>query len=490
MPPDSVLMVGRYALGTRLARGGMGEVYLATQLGLGGFKKPVVVKLLLPHLAEDPEGVAMFLHEAQLAARMKHPNIVEIYDVGVSDGRYYLAMELVRGVSMSRFIARLKESASRLDTAALLYVARRLCDALAHAHDLCGEDGTPLDVVHRDVTPHNVLLGAAGEVKLTDFGIAKARDSVVKTRPGQVRGKVAFIAPEQIEQGRVDHRSDLYSAALSLYQLATLETPFTRGSAEETLQAVLRGKLPPLAVARPDLPAGFSAAVTRALSVQSDQRFGSALEFRDALGAEPEPQAARQLAARVLELCGAQLDELHELTRSLEAGQATPGVASASLNSATVEVTGVRRRRNLQAAGAAAVATLLAALLAFDLWRSRRAPAAEPEPAVAAVAGGGGGPSAPEPEAEAPASEATAEPARAAPRVPSARAVGYLTVDARPWARVMLGSRVLGETPMDRVPVPAGDWALTLENPKTQKTVKKKVKVLAGKTVFVKEDLR
>jgi hypothetical protein len=252
---------------------------------------------------------------------------------------------------------------------------------------------------------------------------------------------------------------------------------------------VLRAELEPLGALRPDLPARFVDAVTRGLARKSDDRFASALELREALGDEPHSGVASQLAAHVRKLCGQQLDELQELTHGLELGEHTPSVASP--NSATVEVTAVRRRRYALAGAASFACVVLGGLLLLPLLRSHREPGATaPASGPAAAAALSPAPVPPAPAEPEPVAEVADDASKPAVRAAPVRATGFLTVDARPWAKVMLGTRVLGETPMDRVPVPAGEWALTLENPKTQKTVRKRVKVIAGKTVFVKEDLR
>ena len=296
----------------------MGEVYLAVQLGLGRFQKPLALKLLLPHLSESPQAIQMFLDEAQLAARMNHPNVVQIFDVGVAEGRHYIAMELVRGVSMSALIAALKTSNGRVSGTLLAYIGRALCDGLHHAHELMDPDGNRLQVVHRDVTPHNVLLSNEGGVKLTDFGIAKARDSATHTRPGYVKGKFEYVAPEQLLGKPLDRRVDIFGAGLTLYHLATLGSPFRRENELATLNAIERDPLPSLAMLRPDLPRGIREAITKATHKDPNARFPTARALRDAL--PPVSSEARdELAELVRTLCGDAIAKLESKTADVKA---------------------------------------------------------------------------------------------------------------------------------------------------------------------------
>jgi len=298
--------------------GGMGEVYLAVQLGLGRFQKPLALKLLLPHLSESPQAIQMFLDEAQLAARMNHPNVVQIFDVGVAEGRHYIAMELVRGVSLSSFIHVLKTSGGRASGALLAYIGRALCDGLHHAHELMDPDGNRLEVVHRDVTPHNVLCSMDGEVKLTDFGIAKARDSANHTRPGYVKGKFEYVAPEQLLGKPLTRRVDIFGAGLTLYHLATLGSPFRRENELATLHAIERDPLPSLAMLRSDLPRQVREAITKATHKDPNARFATARAFRDALP-PANPEAKEELAQLVRTLCKDQLAKLESKTAHIKA---------------------------------------------------------------------------------------------------------------------------------------------------------------------------
>lgn len=273
----------RYELIRHLAAGGMGEVFVARLMGAGDFEKRVALKLMQPHLVASEDLVSRFYAEARLAARMHHPNIVEIFDVGDADGRPFIAMQLVDGVSAAKLVRRLRHLGQRIPLPLARLVAVGLCEALTYAHTLTDGQGHSLKVVHRDVTPSNILLSRAGAVLLTDFGIARVHDGHDLTEPGVLRGKVAYLAPEQVlHSAPVDARTDLYSAALTLYELVGGDNPLRGATPQETLQLVPQG-LPPLATLRPDVTPGLAAAMARALKPAPDDRFPTVRAFREAV---------------------------------------------------------------------------------------------------------------------------------------------------------------------------------------------------------------
>jgi serine/threonine-protein kinase len=297
----------------RLARGGMAEIFLARREGPEGFSRELVVKRILPHLGADPEFVAMFLDEARIAARLAHPNVVHVYDFGEADGQYYLAMELVRGVDLGALIQRAAELAraeGRLGAVPPHHAAKLLsfaCEGLAHAHALCDAEGRPLRLVHRDVTPSNVLLSFDGAVKVADFGIAKADrmavgSSAEHTRSGVVKGKRTYLSPEQSAGAPLDHRSDLFNVGILLYEACTGVPLFPFDGYRAAMDEVRRGRLPGeqwLA----GTPPALVATVRRALAPHPEQRHPDALALRAELEAFlrswPEPSDAVELGAYV-----------------------------------------------------------------------------------------------------------------------------------------------------------------------------------------------
>ena len=223
VPPDSMTpassRLGPYRLIACLGHGGMADVHLAVSVAEATrFQKLLVVKLLKPELGAEPEFIEMFLDEARLAARLNHPNVVHTLEVAQDRGRYFIAMEYLEGQPLNR-ILRSAEAMSGLDMATRLTLLLRALAGLDYAHELVDYDGTPLNVVHRDVSPGNILVGYDGQIKITDFGIAKARDSTIETRVGVFKGKTSYMAPEQAKPGSVDRRADVYSAGVILWEL-------------------------------------------------------------------------------------------------------------------------------------------------------------------------------------------------------------------------------------------------------------------------------
>ncbi len=273
---------GNYQLVKKLATGGMAEVWLAKQTGIEGFNRHVVVKRILPHLAEDPEFVQMFLNEAKIASRFNHPNIAQIYDLGEKDGQYFIAMEFIHGEDLGRVMRRAWSTGQWVARHIALRIVADSCQGLYYAHTRNDELGRPLRVVHRDISPQNILVSFDGAVKVVDFGIAKASDQVSNTKSGAIKGKFAYMAPEQAAGKPLDARSDLFALGLVLYELVTGVRPLKRDSELATLQAALECKIdPPSAVA--EVPAELDDIVMRALAKAPDDRYVDAREFQRAL---------------------------------------------------------------------------------------------------------------------------------------------------------------------------------------------------------------
>lgn len=278
---------GRYELVRRLAVGGMAEIYLARETGLAGFERLVIVKRILPNLAADTDFIDMFLDEARLAARLSHPNIVHIYELGEHEGTYFIAMEYVPGGDLHELLARRRGVLPPLDDS--LHVVSEVCAGLQFAHALAGPDGTPLGVVHRDVTPKNVLLSVDGVVKVMDFGIAKARAKLSVTRPGDIKGTFSYMAPEQARGERVDRRADIYAVGTLLYRLMT-GTPAYPQTGNALLAAVRAGQFVRPRKVNPELPPVIEDVILRAMSLEPKDRFATCGALRRDLG-----EAARSL---------------------------------------------------------------------------------------------------------------------------------------------------------------------------------------------------
>ena len=298
---------------TRLATGGMADIWLSREVGAAGMERFVVVKRLLPHLAREPEIIDMFVSEARFVARLVHPNVVQIHDLGEDDEGYFLVMEYVAGCSVSELLTAAASAAASLPFAASLCIAEQACLGAHAAHELCDPTGKPLGLVHRDISPHNLMVGPSGEVKLLDFGIAKATQAAEATRTGSLKGKHGYMSPEQCAMAHLDRRSDVFALGIVCWELLTGARLFKREGEYATMHAIVSGEVRPPSSVRADLPAAFDEAVGKALAHDLGQRWQTADEFRRALMAAAEGSGIRPsrdaLVATMKGLLGARLDE-------------------------------------------------------------------------------------------------------------------------------------------------------------------------------------
>jgi serine/threonine protein kinase len=296
---------GAYELIAKLATGGMAEIFLARRTSGGGGNSDglVVLKRILPHLAEDEHFVTMFRDEARLASRLQHPNVGKVHNLGNVGATWFIVMEYLHGVPLSRVLTRLAKNRQFLDVRLVASIIIQACEGLHHAHELTGLDGTLLGVVHRDVSPPNIFVTDDGVVKLLDFGIAKARGASSKTRTGTVKGKNAYMSPEQILGKPLDRRSDVFALGAVMYELLAVKRLFHRESDFLTFKAITEEPIPDIRDRRPELPAALRTVVTRALSRDPAGRYTSALEMaqavRQALALSGGPATAQELAAYV-----------------------------------------------------------------------------------------------------------------------------------------------------------------------------------------------
>ncbi len=277
--------IGRYVVERRLGSGGMADVYLCRQSGMGGFDRQVVVKQIRSHLRDREDVIFMFLDEARLVAQVNHPNVVQIYDIDEQDGLPYLVMEYVRGVSfetLSRGLGQ-KKIPYPIDLVAAL--GEQACAGLHSAHELRDQSGMPLGVVHRDVSPSNLLLSVDGVVKIIDFGVARAKNRLSVTMAGHLKGRVGYIAPEALTDAVLDRRADVFSLGVVLYELCIGKTLFDRETDVARLSAVLTTKVPLLTEVRRDAEPGMAEVLNRALEIDPRKRPESAMAFEAALHA-------------------------------------------------------------------------------------------------------------------------------------------------------------------------------------------------------------
>lgn len=312
--PSPTTAFGKYQLFASLGRGGMADVFLSVARGQMGFSKLAVIKRLRQALAEEAAFRNMFLDEARLAARLNHPNIVHTYEVGEQGGVYFIAMEYLEGQALNKVV---REAIRRGVTIEPEIAARVIADALAglgYAHELRDYDGRPLSIIHRDVSPHNIFVTYDGHTKVVDFGIAKAALSSTETEVGVLKGKVAYMSPEQAMGERIDGRSDLFAMGIVLWELVAHQRLMAGESAANTLHKLMSEPIPRLSEVVPTIDAGLDAIVARALEKDPNARFQSAAEMREALeswlGSRAQKARQEDVARTMLSLFASVRDEV------------------------------------------------------------------------------------------------------------------------------------------------------------------------------------
>lgn len=282
---DKPIRFGRYFLLKKLAVGGMGEVWLARVEGDSDEQPPIVVKRLLAHLKEDQEFVNMFFDEARIAAALDHPNIARIEDLGEVGGDYYIAMEFVHGMSFGDVVNAALEAGTDMPVALKCRVVAEAAAALDFAHKATTEAGVPLELIHRDVSPQNIMVAFDGSVKLIDFGVARAANKLTRTATGIIKGKYAYMSPEQAWGKDLDGRSDLFGLGIVLWEVLALERLFKRENDTATLRAVVGAEVEPPSRKEPTVPKALDAVVLKALERGVDTRYQTGAEFKKALEA-------------------------------------------------------------------------------------------------------------------------------------------------------------------------------------------------------------
>ena len=274
---------GRYQLLKKLATGGMAQIYLARQLGVQGFEKLLVVKRILPHLAENEDFITMFLDEARIAARLNHPNVVQIFDLGQQDDTFYIAMEYIHGEDVRKVWKQAERQGTAIPIPLICRIIIESCSGLDYAHKKADPGGRPLNIVHRDISPQNILVSFEGGVKVVDFGIAKAADQATVTKSGVLKGKYSYMSPEQAQGRPVDARTDVFALGVVLYELLTATRLFKRANDIQTLNAVTECQIEPPSNVDSRLPKDLDPIVMRALAKNREDRYTDAREMQQAL---------------------------------------------------------------------------------------------------------------------------------------------------------------------------------------------------------------
>jgi len=273
----------RYRVVDRLEAGGMAEVFRGEAVSVQGFRKEVAIKRVLPHLAQNQNFIAMFLDEARLGARLNHANIVAVNDIGSADNTYFIVMEFVDGANLKHLVEHYRKRQRLFPLKEAVFIAAEVCRGLSYAHELFDDQGANLGIVHRDVSPPNVLLSKRGEVKVTDFGLAKAKTQLEKTDPGVVKGKFSYLSPEAAMGLAVDARADLFALGIVLWEMLAGRRLFLGETDYQTVKLVQQANVPDLERLHPEVDDELAALVGRALAKDRDARFQSAREMGDAL---------------------------------------------------------------------------------------------------------------------------------------------------------------------------------------------------------------
>jgi serine/threonine-protein kinase len=543
--PQSPHRVGRYLLHTRLAVGGMAEVWMARQEGPAGFAKQLVVKKILPHLAVDRDFVQMFLNEARLAAQLNHPNVVQIFELGEEGGSYYLVMEYIHGRNLRSVQKRCRDTDREIPFGHIARILIGACEGLHYAHELRDGAGNPLDLVHRDMSPDNVLVSFDGQVKVVDFGIAKAANSGGATRTGTLKGKYAYMSPEQAQGQPLDRRADVYSLGVVLYELIAGEKPFRNSSDLAMLKAIVEQPPPPLADIRPDVPPSLVAIVERAMAKEKGDRYPDARSMGQELASYLREASERAETANVAELMGQLFAAEREELRRAGVGVTPPPYAD---DAPTGEQLGLsytsadipqRSKMLMPLTLVLAAGAVLGFFLIRSFW-------ADTQPAVAVAAPPPAPrrsildnlakptPPAPKPKepekprepekqaSKAPEKVERREEPRPAPKGPPPIAVksprkkvvsakgrptpaptparetlptpkpkgkGKIVIRVHPFADVQLDGEMMGVTPIDPIETTPGRHTITLVNGELGKTKTVPVEVKAGQETLVKINL-
>lgn len=385
--------LGRYQVGPRIGVGGSAAVYLARMTGPMNFEKFVAIKVVHDHLSEEKEFISQFLDEANLLVRVAHPNIVQVQELGRENDTLFLAMEYLHGQPLSKLASALARRGTHLDAVLVAWLGARVAEGLGYAHEMTGDDGEPLALVHRDVSPQNVFLTYKGEVKLIDFGIARAAGRIAQTTLGRVKGKFSYMAPEQVLGKEFDHRVDLFALGATLYEVAVGARLFAGGDESETLHKILFEEVPDPAARVPGFPPALSKILSRALESEPDKRYPTAKalakdldEFVRTSGTE-DPRAA--LAEILASLFG---DDRQAQERSIDRLRAIgldtvsdSGQVDRPSGVVTVRVDPDKPHRVWPYAAGGFAVVLTVGVMAFGLARDR-SPEVVPAPSAAPVA--------------------------------------------------------------------------------------------------------
>ena len=300
----------RYRITERVAAGGMAEVFRGVAESMQGFKKNIAIKRILPALTKNKKFVAMFLDEARLSLVLQHANIVQVFDIAHTDDTYFIVMEYVDGVDLKALMEWRRKINRRIPIAHTLYLVMEICKGLSYAHELLNPDtGKPLGIVHRDISPPNVLISKQGEIKVVDFGLAKATSQIETTDPGVVKGKMSYLSPEAARGEEVDASADIFAVGILLYEMLTGKRLFYGETDYQTVELVRNAKIPPIKPQNPQVEPELEDIVRKALAKRKEDRFQSPTDMQDALAQYSYSRGLKVISRDIAELVRQCLDD-------------------------------------------------------------------------------------------------------------------------------------------------------------------------------------
>ncbi len=460
---------GKYLLIERIATGGMAEVFKAKSFGFGGFEKIVAIKRIHPHLSLDQEFVNMFIDEARIASNLTHPNIVQIFDLGKIDESYFIAMEYVDGITLEKFIAMELQPKEKMLLSC--YIIREIARALDYAHTKTAPDGSPLNIVHRDISPQNVLLSEDGIIKLTDFGVAKARLRISRTEPGMTKGKYPYMSPEQVTGKEIDHRSDIFSLSVLFYEMLTQRMAFDGKTEFEIMESIKKCEYVMPRKLNSLIPEEIERIIVKGLQKNPEQRFNSAgamaLSLSDFLSKNDFSEPQESLKRLVKKIKGKKADAQDE-----------------KVNASTMVLMRAKPKgmRRLFIPGIAGVLTL-SFVIAYKFQHTKSSMPGEIKKSAENIL-----PEEPLQSTPLIKHRESSPEIEQNPAGPSADAV--LNINTSPWSYVYIDGKKIGETPLSGVKLKPGEHNLTFENPQLNLKATEVIRVEAGEERTILKNLK
>ncbi len=460
---------GKYLLIERIATGGMAEVFKAKSFGFGGFEKIVAIKRIHPHLSLDQEFVNMFIDEARIASNLSHPNIVQIFDLGKIDGSYFIAMEYVDGITLEKFIEMELQRKEKMLLSC--YIVREICRALDYAHTKTAPDGSPLNIVHRDISPQNVLLSDDGVVKLTDFGVAKARLRISRTEPGMTKGKYPYMSPEQVMGKEIDHRSDIFSLSVLFYEMLTGRMAFDGKTEFEIMESIKKCEYVMPSKLNNLISEEIERLIVKGLQKNPEQRFSTAgaiaLSLSDFLAKNNFKEPEHSLKRLVKQNRGEKVD-----TQDYKVNASTMILMSAKPK-------GIRRLFIPGIAGILALSSIIvykSYYIKSKTFQEMKKSAENPHTE--------------EPLKYTPETELRESSQKIEQSSGEQKADAVLNINTSPWSYVYIDGKKVGETPLFGVKLNPGEHNLIFENPQLNLRITKVIRVEAGEERTVLENLK